>query len=182
METPAHALGAATAASLLSGLLGEPVVVRHLCPACGSDQHGRPWVRLADGSRPHISVAHAGAMTLVGVSASAAIGVDIEPADATAPPGIEHPDDVLADDALGRVDLWVRKEAFLKATGDGLRRDPASVGPHEPGAIWTPIDAGRDYRAVFCVLDEPPAPRAGKAGNATWSSHAANSEATSTSV
>ena len=49
------AWGRASASELLRGLLGEPVVVRHLCPACGSSEHGRPWLRPAEGGREELA-------------------------------------------------------------------------------------------------------------------------------
>lgn len=137
---PTLAWGQASAAALLSELLGEPVTVRHHCPACGSSAHGRPWTRLADGSQPDISSAHAGGLTLVGVTWTGRIGVDLEPATHTPPPGI-------ADLAQ-----WVRAEAYLKATGDGLRRDPATVNPDEPGAVWGTITIDPDHVATWCLV------------------------------
>lgn len=147
METPRYAIADADAAALLASLLGEPVVVRHLCPACGSDRHGRPWIQLRDGSRPDVSIAHRGGLTVVGVAASGRVGVDLEAIDAVVPAGIAHPRDWLTG-----VELWVRKEAFVKATGEGLRRDLASIAPDEPGATWLQIDAGPHHRAALCWL------------------------------
>ncbi len=147
VTTPMLAWGHASAADLLIGLLGEPVTVRHLCPACGSTSHGRPWTMLRDGRRPDISVSHAGALTLVGATWHGRVGVDVEPATGTPPPGIRHPADPPAS-----LELWLRKEAYLKATGDGLRRDPGTVSPAEPHATWGSVTAPTGHVAAWCLI------------------------------
>ena len=162
---PRFAWGTAPAGDLLVGLLGEPVTIRHACPACGSDRHGRPTAYLQDGQTA-ISIAHAGTMTLVATTDTGSIGVDLEPVDAVAPPGVRAPD----DPDLSDLELWVRKEAFLKASGDGLRRAPATVGPYEPGATWGRIEID-GYVAAWCVLQ----PTRGSFGSLRASSHAENS-------
>ena len=143
------AVGRASASELFEALLGEPVVVRHSCPACGSDRHGRPWL-CPSGRRAGVSIAHADGLTLVGVlDVDGALGVDLERSDAVAPAGVRHP-----DDPPGRSDLelWVAKEAFLKATGEGLRREPGSFALAGAGcggrldvpgfvAAWRRLDA-----------------------------------------
>jgi len=161
------AWGRASASELLRGLLGEPVVVRHLCPACGSSEHGRPWLRPAEGGReeladlglvvpsptrpllggtdhsgragvraPDVSIAHAGGLTLVGLCWSGRVGVDLEPLDAAAPAGVRHAN----DPDLSPIELWVRKEAYLKATGDGLRRPMDSIALGATDATWGLIE------------------------------------------
>ena len=50
---------------------------RH-CPACGSDRHGRPWARLSDGSRPHVSLARCGDHVVTAVDPLRPVGVDVE--------------------------------------------------------------------------------------------------------
>ena len=172
--TPAvrFAWGTTDATDLLSGLLGERVVVSHTCPACGSDRHGRPTVLPQDGRPTMVSVAHAGAMTLVALAGAGRVGVDLEPADALAPPGLRNDDDPHDVDDL---ELWVLKEAFLKATGEGLRRDPATVALDEPGAIWGRVEID-GYVAAWCVLQ----PTRGSFGSLSASSHEENSGARST--
>lgn len=167
--TPAVRLawGTAEATDLLAGLLGEPVTVRHACPACGSDRHGRPTVVVRDGRTTAVSIAHAGGLTLVALAGRGRVGVDLEPLDAHAPPGVRSHDDPLD---LSDLELWVRKEAFLKATGDGLRRDPSTVGIDEPGAVWGRIRID-GYVAAWCVLQ----PNRGSFGSLRASSQAVNS-------
>lgn len=161
------AWGTAEATALLAGLLGEPVIVRHACPACGSDRHGRPRAVVQDGRTTAVSVAHAGSLTLVALAGQGRVGVDLEPLDALAPPGVRGYDDSLD---LSDLELWVRKEAFLKASGDGLRRDPSTVGLDEPGAVWGRVEID-GYVAAWCVLQ----PTRGSFGSVRASSHAENS-------
>ena len=110
---------------------------------------------------------HAGAMNLVAVTGAGRLGVDLEPVDALAPPGVRHHDD---PDDVDDLELWVLKEAFLKASGDGLRRDPSTVGPDEPGAVWGRVEID-GYVAAWCVLQ----PTRGSLGSLRASSHAENS-------
>jgi 4'-phosphopantetheinyl transferase len=161
------AWGTTAAVDLLAGLLGEPVTFRHACPACGSDRHGRPIMIAPGGRTRSLSIAHAGAMTMVAVTEGGAIGVDLERADALAPSTVRHDDD---PQDLGDLELWVLKEAFLKATGDGLRRDPATVSLDEPGAVWGRVEID-GYVAAWCVLQ----PTRGSLGSLRASSHEENS-------
>lgn len=100
-----------------------------LCPRCGSAAHGRPHARRhgpahapadspADPAPTHLSIAYAPGLAVV-ARADGPVGVDVEPADRTPPPGV--PD----------LAAWTRVEAVLKLTGEGLARDPAGVGDDE---------------------------------------------------
>ena len=160
------AWGTTSATSLLTELLGEPAIVRHACPACGSDRHGRPTVLVQDGRPAVVSIAHAGAMNLVALTVAGRVGVDLEPLDALAPPGVRRHDDPRDVDDL---ELWVLKEAFLKASGDGLRRAPSTFGLHEPGAVWGRVEID-GYVAAWCVLQAT----RGSFGILRASSHAEN--------
>jgi 4'-phosphopantetheinyl transferase len=82
--------------------------VSRLCPWCGSVAHGRPMV--ADG---FVSFAYAPGLVVVAL-ADAPVGLDVERS-GPVPPGF-------ADTAA-----WTRAEAVLKATGEGLRRDPTEA-------------------------------------------------------
>ena len=89
---------------------GGTRVVR-LCPWCGSDRHGRPVVL---GTAATVSMAYAGDLVAVAWSTSGPVGIDIE---------VDGP----AVGEYGDVRAWTRIEALLKATGEGLRRDPRDL-------------------------------------------------------
>jgi phosphopantetheinyl transferase len=74
--------------------------VSRLCPHCGNADHGRP--RLPE---RQLSLAYAAGLVAIAVS-EVPVGVDVER------------DGFLA---------WTRAEAVLKLTGEGVRRDPATV-------------------------------------------------------
>ncbi|RIJ53252.1 4-phosphopantetheinyl transferase, partial [Clavibacter phaseoli] len=87
------------------------------------------------------SVAHAGALVVVAVSACGPIGVDAEPRGREAPPGTP----------LGE---WVRIEAVLKADGRGLRVEPSLVHFEDDGhgtVGWIDDEPAR-YRVVDADL------------------------------
>ena len=113
------------AAGTAFGLDPAEVEVVRTCDGCGLP-HGRPKVA---GSPVHCSVAHAGRHVLVALSSTGPVGVDIEDVDRglgdtrhrilphLSAPGEDDPD---ADG--GWLARWVRKEALLKLSGEGLRR------------------------------------------------------------
>ncbi|MFG2898977.1 4'-phosphopantetheinyl transferase family protein [Streptomyces zaomyceticus] len=140
---------------LLGHRLGIPAdrveFVREDCPLCGGP-HGRPAVR---GGGVHFSLSHSGELVLIAL-APMPVGVDVE----------AHPEagvsDLVADslhplerDEFARLPpevrpaaftwCWVRKEAYLKGTGEGLagglERTYIGLGP-EPAAVpgWTLTD------------------------------------------
>ncbi len=115
---------------LLARWLGrapENVVVAH-------DAAGAPRV-LAPDNGAFVSVAARGPIAAIAVAATP-IGIDIEPVETPREPvwTVLHRDERAAiagawrdgDDAPFR-DTWIAKEAWLKALGAGLRRDPAGV-------------------------------------------------------
>ena len=81
--------------------------VSRLCPHCGSADHGRP--RLPE---RHLSLAYAEGLVAIAVS-DRPVGVDVE--------------------RKGHL-AWTRAEAVLKLTGEGVRRDPATVRDDQ---AWT---------------------------------------------
>ncbi len=81
---------------------------------------------------PHFNLSHSGGLALYAITADAEVGIDVELYDpeligGRVPERLFAPDEVLALRALpehlqprGFLELWTRKEAFLKARGDGL--------------------------------------------------------------
>jgi 4'-phosphopantetheinyl transferase len=157
---------------------------RHATGAVLSDllvrAHGGPGARVVrardaapvvEGAELYVSVAHGGDWVAVAVTAVAPIGVDVEPlarpadVDGLAPSVLAPAErDILAlidgDVARQRAFLtwWTRKEAVLKATGDGLRVDPREVvlsGPDAPPRV-VGFAARPELRAGSALADLAP--------------------------
>lgn len=115
-------MGVVTTRLALAELLGtapEHVPLTRTCPDC-DEPHGPP--RLPDG--PHLSVSHSGDLVAVAISPHGPLGVDVE--QSTRRLGLDVTPHVLSEDEHAPTEqalltYWVRKEALLKATGDGLR-------------------------------------------------------------
>jgi 4'-phosphopantetheinyl transferase len=144
--------------------------------------HGKPG--LAD-SPLHFNISHSGALAVIAL-ARVEVGVDVElprprRSDAIArrfyaPGEIER---LFAQaDPERRADnffrLWTCKEAFLKATGEGLSRSTRSyeIALSPPGLLWAtgipdasqrysvhPLDVGDPYRAAVVVEAPEVTPR-----------------------
>ena len=171
-------LGAAT------GVAPDRLEIDRTCPGCGA-AHGKPWLPAAPDL--HLSVAHSGGCVAVAVAAGSPVGVDVEAVVELA--GAEL--DLLAGGALAaeeRAELarcpagqraaafttyWTRKEAVLKATGEGLATpletlvvSPPSCRPRvlswPPGAAPVAGLAMHDLHpppgsvATLAVLDDAP--------------------------
>ena len=139
--------------------------LRHLCPRCGSSDHGRPLTD--DGT--YVSVSHSGDLHVIARSSAGPVGVDTEAADSARFDGFDevalHPRE-RSHTASERATTWVRKEALLKATGDGLTIDPRLIrlsGPEaEPVLLeWAggpeavqllDLDIADGYRAAVCLI------------------------------
>lgn len=128
-ELGAVLLRAAAARAL--GTSPSEVAVDRTCDTCGAP-HGRPRV---GGSGLHVSVAHSGDWVAVAVTAAGPVGVDVEAiAERSDPDRRELVAVVCAPEEQGFVvdpddffAYWTRKEAVLKATGDGLRLPMSEV-------------------------------------------------------
>lgn len=117
------------------------------CRRCGDPDHGKP--RLV-GDGPEFNLSHSGDRVLLAVSDHAEVGVDVEQrarALTDLRGYILHPDERVEDLDLLRV--WTRKEALLKASGDGLVIPMRQIR-HEPtdGSEVRDLDAGPDYAAA----------------------------------
>ncbi len=113
-----HVVAAADAHDTLTALLGGREIIR--------EPGGKPYV---DGG-PHFNLSHSGALAMIAVSASTPVGVDLErPARRSRADLVRRVCSTAeqahvaaaADPDAAFIRLWVRKEAVLKASGEGLR-------------------------------------------------------------
>ncbi|GAA1598928.1 4'-phosphopantetheinyl transferase superfamily protein [Kribbella sancticallisti] len=179
-------------AAMIRRVLGQrfikaPAAVKldRSCPDC-SRPHGKVT---SEGMQ--LSVSHSGDLIAVAFHPSTAVGVDVELVD----PQIDA--DSLAGVSLGESEAkylatlepgerarafttyWTRKEAVVKATGDGIRADLRKVivsAPDQPPVLveWpgyggpvqlVDLQAGHEYAAALAVLsDEAPDVRSIDAG------------------
>ncbi|WP_112245808.1 4'-phosphopantetheinyl transferase family protein [Kribbella monticola] len=159
-------------------LMIPPADVRldRTCDDCGRP-HGK--VRAQE---MELSVSHSGDLIAVAFHPGSPVGLDVEKVD----PGIDA--DSLATVSLAEVEAkelakyepaararafttyWTRKEAVVKATGDGMRADLRRVvvsSPDQPAALvnWPEYDgrvqlvdleAGSEYSAALAILTGDP--------------------------
>ncbi len=164
-------LGAALlrlAAAAQLGVAAAGLRVDRRCGRCGG-QHGRP---VLPGAGLHASVSHAGDCVAVALTGAGPVGVDVEavgeldygPLLASVCTADEQPQvRTVADFYV----YWTRKEAVLKATGEGLRRPMADLAVTPPDAAprlltlaggpppdfqLTDLAAAPGYRAAAAVL------------------------------
>lgn len=150
-------LGAALVRLIIGQRTGQPaaaVPVDRTCPRCG-EPHGRPTV--AD-SGVRLSVSHSGDWVAVAVSETADVGVDVEQVSdvdlAMLAPSVlsvaEYASAATRDDFFR---AWTRKEAVVKATGDGLSVPLAEVviGESNDSTLTVITYPGRKPLAVQLV-------------------------------
>ncbi|WP_048435727.1 4'-phosphopantetheinyl transferase family protein, partial [Methylobacterium platani] len=147
-------------------------LLRHLlAPRLGRDPAGIALAR-DEGDRPFLpgqpgldlNLSHGGGWVAVGLSTVGRIGVDVEAAgrpvdwDGIAPVFL-HPGELAAYRTLPAgarprraLEWWSVKEAFLKATGEGLIAEPHTVRPSPDGAAWRLKRAGLALRAESRLL------------------------------
>ncbi len=146
--------------------------VDRTCGRCGS-QHGRPQL---PGTGLQASVSHSGDVVAVALTCGGPVGVDVEAvrtidfagvADSVCTPAERN--DVRTESDF--FTFWTRKEAVLKATGEGLSRPmrdlrvspPAAApmllglaGDAPPACRMTDISVGEGYRGCVAVLTADP--------------------------
>lgn len=121
-------------------------------------EHGKP--SLPGG--PRFSLSHSGERAVVAVCADRDVGVDVE---ALRPVGPGVAERVLSDEELagwrGAVDrdrflleVWTRKEAVVKATGEGITRSLRTLS--YDGFEVVPLDVGEGYLAALAVAGPGP--------------------------
>jgi 4'-phosphopantetheinyl transferase len=131
--TVAAALLRLVAAPLTAGSAAA-VVVDRTCPSCGR-HHGRPRL---PGTGLHVSISHSGVTVAVAVSNAGEVGVDVQQVEEG--PVQELSPLVLAESEAAHVAVardfftyWARKEALVKATGDGVTVPLPEVVVSPPG-------------------------------------------------
>lgn len=120
------------------GVAAAEIEVDRTCPSCGQP-HGAPRL---PGRELFASISHSADRVAVAV-ASAPVGVDVEQlVELDIRPLVDtvlHANErVGIDHADGFLTVWTRKEAVLKAIGDGLRRPMTEVtvsAPDQPAAL-----------------------------------------------
>jgi 4'-phosphopantetheinyl transferase len=119
---------------------------------------------------PHFNLSHSDGLAVMAVSRHCEVGIDIErvrpladrfadrffsPAEAHALAAVPE-----GEREMARIRLWTRKEALLKATGQGLRRDTRTFSVDLTrtcaGVVTGFEDCDRECAAWF-VADIPPA-------------------------
>lgn len=134
--------------------------------------NGKPVLVPADGQAVNFNTSHSGGMAVIAVvlDPAAAVGVDIERLDRSVPdslwPACLSPGEAkwlaARPSAMRPADfmrLWTCKEAILKASGQGLRVDPASIDIDPESFAIRRLPAslgnGKDYHAEVCdLMDE----------------------------
>jgi 4'-phosphopantetheinyl transferase len=126
----------------LTGVAPEALRFASRCGHCGGTDHGKPQL---ERSGLDFSLAHSGALALVAVARERAVGADVERvrrrtdvvalARSALSPAERRSIESLATDAERREAFfrcWTRKEAYLKARGEGLAggldADPGKTG------------------------------------------------------
>jgi 4'-phosphopantetheinyl transferase len=163
--------------SALTGLAPAAVPFTAVCRHCAGP-HGRPQVTTELGLL-RLSISHSGQRVAVAVTRDVDVGVDVERIElrgAGLPTGVLSPSEQAVLNELPEheqlpalIRYWTRKEAVLKATGDGLVIAPAALtvsAPSQPPALlaWTDrpfphtgvelrdLSPGPGYRASLALL------------------------------
>ena len=173
---------AKTALAHLAGTTPENIHLHARCPQCGGP-HGKPRVT-GPAAGWELSISHSGDIVAVAIAWNTPLGLDVErgePWNGTGlPPEYElvltpherdHIEQLPAHHrARAALTYWTRKEAVLKATGEGLNTpmtDFTLSGPDEPPALlqWHPphptrptpaitdIHLGHDYHGAIAALN-----------------------------
>jgi 4'-phosphopantetheinyl transferase len=117
------------------GIRPDQVAVDRTCGRCGA-QHGRPQL---PGNGLQASVSHSGEIVAVAITSAGPVGVDVEAVrsidfaamtERVCTPGERSHVHAAADFFT----FWTRKEAVLKATGEGLHRPMTDLEVAPPGS------------------------------------------------
>ena len=127
--------------------------------------NGKPYLA---GHPIHFNLTHAGDLALLAVSPTQRLGIDLEPIrpmpDALSLAREFHPNEqarinATHPDPQTFFTLWTRKEAYVKATGEGLSRPLASFDTTAPIPNWHLVDLPIPNHAATLALEATtPAP------------------------
>ncbi len=128
----------------------DPAAIRLTawCKRCGKTSHGKPRLSTPDADL-EMSLSHSGDRVAVAVTRGVPVGVDVQELTPNGWPLTPHHMlsaserqcvDALPrpERAVGMIRYWTRKEAVLKATGDGLASPLTRLtvsGPNEPPQV-----------------------------------------------
>ena len=140
---------------------GSLVIDRH-CPDC-AEQHGRPVITgpVNTGSFIDVgcSVSHSAGLVAVAIG-TGRIGLDIEQLrEIDFEPLLSRvlaPGETAPASAYGFQRMWCRKEAVIKATGEGLRRPMSSVRLDGDEARVLDLDLGEGVIGAVARLGQEP--------------------------
>ena len=166
----AHAL----ARLVLAGHLGIPaptLAFEATCRQCGASDHGKPRLGAA-GTGVEFSLSHSGARVVLAVARDVAVGVDVERLNrqrdfaALAPAVLSGAEQLAvaalpdAERAAAVLRYWTRKEALLKATGDGLGVAPTAltVTPPDAAPALVAWEAAAPLNVAPHLVDLSPGP------------------------
>ncbi|MGW1774630.1 4'-phosphopantetheinyl transferase family protein [Streptomyces sp. NPDC002104] len=154
------------ARSVLRGVLGRMLGRPPARVGLAVDRAGRPWVTGAPGV--DVSIAHAAGVVVVAVGSGLAprtrIGVDVEEVRTVPRAGelarrlFSPAERARLGQASGRagdllwLDLWTRREAYVKAVGTGVRA-LAGVPDQDVGHRWHPLRLPRGFTGGLVVVD-----------------------------
>lgn len=151
----AHVMLRRVLARYLAAAPGEIRLGRAPCPRCARPE-GRPVLLPGYQAAPWFSLAHSGDLVLIAVAARP-VGADLEqdPAGCVCPVReVLHPADAAALAPLAEPDrhraligCWVRAEAVLKCTGEGIAHGLAGLRVWPPGA-----ETGRAHHVRGCMV------------------------------
>lgn len=154
----AHALLRRTLADHTGVAPADLVIEGRPCVRCG-EPHGKPGLV---GRGPEFNLTHSAGVVAVAVSSDRAVGLDVQESRNIDHRGLarrffspaERADIEARDDAAGLLrfhQLWARKEAVLKATGEGITAGLAEVDAREPAAGHVVVPARNELGPVMVV-------------------------------
>lgn len=158
--------------STLRRLLGRVLKLDPSALVFRYTERGKPELDGATAGQLHFNISHSDGLALIALTRSQNVGVDVESVRA-----VNYGEDIaarffsnresaglaalpVAERPAAFFNLWTRKEAWLKATGDGiaesLKRVEVSFLPGEPARVLNIADAP-DEAARWTLVDLKPA-------------------------